>query len=142
MSFLDKLIGGGVAQPIEAIGNVVKAVFGDKTEKLSHEEIMARIALEPTMAQTEINKVEASHRSRFVAGWRPFIGWIAGISLGMYYIPQFAIATIVWVKLLNANEWTELVPYPGSVDGLMELVFALLGMATLRTAEKMAGRSK
>ena len=142
MGFLDKIIGGSVAQPIEAMGTIVKSIFGDKTEKLSHEEVMARIAMQPTLVQTEINKIEAGHRSIFVAGWRPFIGWVAGVCLGMYYLPQFAMATVVWIKLLNANEWAELVPYPGSVDGLMELVLALLGMATLRTAEKMAGRSK
>jgi hypothetical protein len=142
MSFFGKLLGGGAAAPIEAVGNVVKTIFGDKGEKLTHEEVMARIAMAPTMVQNEINKVEAGHRSVFVAGWRPFIGWVAGIGIGMYYIPQYAMATVVWIKLLQANGFTELVPYPGSVDGLMELVLALLGMATLRTAEKMAGRAK
>ena len=27
------------------------------------------------LAQLDINKQEAAHRSVFVAGWRPFIGW-------------------------------------------------------------------
>lgn len=142
MGILSAILGGGATQPIEAIGNVVKTIFGDKGEKLTHEEVMARIAMAPTMVQTEINKIEASHRSIFVAGWRPFIGWVAGIGIGMYYIPQYFMATIVWIRLLSANGWSELVPYPGSVDGLMELVLALLGMATLRTAEKLVGRSK
>ncbi|WP_390896828.1 3TM-type holin [Rubinisphaera margarita] len=26
--------------------------------------------------QADINKVEAGHASIFVAGWRPFIGWV------------------------------------------------------------------
>ena len=26
--------------------------------------------------QGEINKIEAQHRTIFVAGWRPFIGWV------------------------------------------------------------------
>lgn len=142
MSFLDKIIGGGLAEPIEAFNNVIKTAFGDKGEKMTHEEIMAVIQQKPAMVQAEINKLEATHRSPFVAGWRPFIGWVAGICLGMYYLPQFAMATVVWVKLLAAGNWETLVPYPGSVDGLTELVYALLGMATLRTAEKLAGRTK
>jgi hypothetical protein len=28
------------------------------------------------LAQLDINKTEAAHRSLFVAGWRPFIGWL------------------------------------------------------------------
>jgi|TARA_R110000744_G_scaffold206591_1_gene325190 hypothetical protein len=31
--------------------------------------------------QLQINAVEAAHRSIFVAGWRPFIGWVGGVSL-------------------------------------------------------------
>ena len=142
MGWVKDLVGGGVSQPIEAVGTIVKTIFGDKGEKLSHEQVMARIAMEPTMVQAEINNVEASHRSIWVAGWRPALGWMATIGLGMYYIPQYAMATVVWVKLLAANGYTELVPYPGSPDGLMELVLALLGMAAFRTAEKMTGRAK
>jgi hypothetical protein len=31
--------------------------------------------------QLQINAVEASHKSIFVAGWRPFVGWVGGFSL-------------------------------------------------------------
>ena len=36
--------------------------------------------------QAEINKLEAQHRSIFVAGWRPFIGWICGFALAYNFI--------------------------------------------------------
>ena len=29
--------------------------------------------------QIEVNKIEAASNNLFVAGWRPFIGWVAGI---------------------------------------------------------------
>lgn len=32
--------------------------------------------------QMDINKTEAAHPSVFVAGWRPFVGWVCGVSLG------------------------------------------------------------
>ena len=31
--------------------------------------------------QTKINEIEAGHRTVFVAGWRPFIGWVCGVAL-------------------------------------------------------------
>ena len=36
--------------------------------------------------QAEINKVEAQSRSVFVAGWRPFIGWVCGVAFAFHYI--------------------------------------------------------
>ena len=33
---------------------------------------------EQNSGQIEINKVEAGSASLFVAGWRPFIGWVCG----------------------------------------------------------------
>jgi hypothetical protein len=37
--------------------------------------------LQQQLAQLEINKVEAAHSSIFIAGWRPFIGWVGGLGL-------------------------------------------------------------
>ncbi len=42
-------------------------------------ELNARVTL--LNGQLEINKVEATHSSIFVAGWRPFIGWVCGLAL-------------------------------------------------------------
>ena len=36
--------------------------------------------------QTAINEMEAKHRTIFVAGWRPFIGWVCGIALAYNFI--------------------------------------------------------
>lgn len=140
MSIFSKILGSATAQPIEAVGNVLTGLFGDKGEKLSHEQIMARLALKPTMAQVELNKIEASHRSVFVAGWRPFIGWICGISLGCYFIPQYVMGSYLWVRQCLMTG--ELVAYPLGTESLMKLVFALLGMASIRMVEKFGGRTK
>ena len=141
MGFLSGILGGAATAPITAVGKIITGIFGDKGEKLSHDEVMARIALEPTMVQTEINKVEASHRSLFVAGWRPSIGWVCSISLFFFYVPQYVIASGIWIKLIMENDW-QIVPYPVDDSGVMELVLAMLGMATLRGVEKLKGRAK
>ena len=140
MGFLSKLLGGGIAEPINAIGNVVDALFTSEDEKLTHKEVMERIQQRPGLVQSEINKVEAQHRSWFVAGWRPAIGWVCAVSLFMYFVPQYALASYIWAKASIAAD--HLIPYPVTSDGLMELVFALLGMGTIRMAEKLAGRAK
>ena len=141
MGLLSGLLGDTAASPITAIGNVITGIFGDKGEKLTHDEVMARIALQPTLVQTEINKIEAQHRSIFVAGWRPAIGWVCALSLFFFYVPQYVIASYVWVVLIMENDW-QIVPYPVDDAGVMELVLAMLGMAAMRGVEKLKGRSK
>lgn len=130
MAILEKIIGGSLASPITAIGNVLDKIFTSDEEKLDKKAILAKIALEPQIAQTEINKIEASHRSIFVAGWRPAIGWTC--ALGLLY--DFIIRPI-------ANGFG--LDFP-SIDtsSLNSLIIALLGLGTLRTAEKFGNKSK
>jgi len=141
--WLASIFGAGktITQPVEAVGNVLDKLFTSKDEKLSHEEARMRLMNEPSLAQIELNKVEAQHRSNFVAGWRPFIGWVCGVSLGAFYIPQFVLASYLWVKMcLEANE---LLAYPDvNSESLFELVLAMLGLVGMRTYEKLKGLSK
>ena len=49
----------------------------DTKNKLAHDlaTMAEKHAQELAKGQIEINKAEAQHKSIFVAGWRPFIGW-------------------------------------------------------------------
>jgi hypothetical protein len=87
------------------------------------------------LAQLEINSREAQHSSIFVAGWRPFVGWICGIGLGYQAIIHNLLA---W--LAKANGW-ELPPSPDT-DILIYVLGGLLGLGTLRTYEKKQGVTK
>ena len=113
----------------------------DIREALKGKEIDPNRALDLIEVQTKLNETEAQHRTVFVAGWRPFIGWILGFSLGVYYIPQFAMASYLWVKMcVEANS---LLDYPKlNVDSLFELVLGMLGLAAIRTYEKVKGKTK
>ena len=81
--------------------------------------------------QTAINEMEAKHRTIFVAGWRPFIGWVCGVGL----VNMFLINP--WIQWFTGTAGPNL-----PKDIIMELVFALLGLGTLRTIEKIQGRAK
>jgi hypothetical protein len=89
-------------------------------------------------AQLEVNAVEAQNANLFVSGWRPFIGWVCGFALALYYIPLFVIGMILWIwACIQAGH---IVPRPDL--GIMEiigLVSSMLGMATIRMIEKKAG---
>lgn len=87
-------------------------------------------------AQAEVNKIEAASASVFVAGWRPFIGWVCGMGLAWQYIGLPIAAAVI----TNINPAIVL-PSLGS-DNLMELVFAMLGLGGLRTFEKIKGAAR
>lgn len=140
---LTKLFGGGeaVATPIEAIGNVFDKLFTSDEERAAAAAVMEKLKQHPGELQVQLNMLEAQHKSWFVAGWRPFIGWVCGTALAMYYLPQYTLAAIIWARL----SWDAgtLVPYPiENVDGLMELVIAMLGLGAMRTIEKFGNKTK
>ena len=86
--------------------------------------------------QMEVNKVEAAHASLFVAGWRPWIGWVCGAALTF----QFVLAPLVtWLLSLVGV----VVPKPPTLDDMLwQLVTAMLGIAGLRTYEKKIGATR
>ena len=140
MSWLSKLFGAG--DTVKAAGEAFDELFTSDEERSQAAAVLERLRQRPAIMQAEINKAEAQHRSVFVAGWRPGIGWVCALSLAMFYIPQFALAAVVWVLAVAESGWTVIPAYPGSADSLMELVLALLGMATIRTVEKAKGLTR
>ena len=146
MGWFSKLVGTpDVGTVIEKTGNALDGLFTSKDEKLTHQEILERIKQNPAEWQTKITMVEAAHRSTFVAGWRPFIGWVGGASLACYFLPQYIIGSYMWAKLSLAAidaGLTVLPPYPVSAEGLMELVLGMLGLGIMRSAEKLGGAAK
>ena len=88
------------------------------------------------MAQIQTNQTEAQHRSVFVAGWRPAIGWLCAIGLGWQFVGNEMVKWVIAVNHLDV------VPPVINTEGLLELTFAMLGMAGLRTFEKMKGVTK
>jgi hypothetical protein len=124
-----------IAKPIDAIGNTFDKIFTSDEERLQGQAVLEKLKLHGEELQVEMNKVEAQHRSIFIAGWRPAIGWTLAISLFTYYVPQFIVATALWVKLCYIAQGV--VAYPISdISGLTQLVLGMLGLGTLRTVEK------
>jgi hypothetical protein len=90
------------------------------------------------IAQIKVNEEEAKSENLFKSGWRPFIGWVCGISLALYYIPMFVIGISLWVWA--CIEAKALVPRPDlGVMEILGLVASLLGMSTIRMIEKKNG---
>jgi len=132
MGWLSSLVGGSVVEPIAAIGSVLDNLITTDEERAAADLLKSKLAQQPQMAQAEINKVQAQHRSTFVAGARPFLMWVCGLG----FLFAFVINPIL--------QW--LAPHLGApelpLDAMLELTLAMLGLAGLRTAEKIKGVAK
>jgi hypothetical protein len=122
------------------IGPVLDKIIPDKAgaekAKQEIEKTLIDNASKLNLAQAEINKAEAQHRSVFVAGWRPMIGWSCAIGIFWLFVGH---PIVVYVDGLDGV----ISPIPTiDHDILLELTFAMLGMAGLRTFEKMKGITK
>ena len=81
-------------------------------------------------AQLKVNEVEAAHESLFVAGWRPFIGWVCGVALVYKFIIAplllFFAALFGHVLTLPTLDFTE----------MLTVLFGMLGLGAMRSFEK------
>ncbi len=119
MSILTSLIGPATQLLDKVIENK------DEKNRIAFElSTMAdRHAQEALKGQLEINKVEAAHKSLFVAGWRPFIGWVAGI--GLLYNVLLSPILDIWFDVPEVDPAI-----------LTSTLMGMLGLGAMRTYEK------
>ena len=131
MSWLSSLVGGGAVTAIQGVANVVDQFIETDDEKRAWETVKAKMAQEPQLAQIELNKVEAGHRTMFVAGWRPAAGWVCSVGLAFIFLVN---PIIQWI---TGEPGPEL-----PTDIMFELMLGMLGLGGLRTFEKYSENTK
>lgn len=92
-------------------------------------------ALQRSLAQTNINAIEAANPSLAVAGWRPALGWIGVATFGYQYLLR---PMVPWICQATGHS----VPDMPSLDGgMFELVAMMLGLSGMRSFDKLKGTS-
>lgn len=127
------LVLGAVASSLPSI--LDRVLPGDsedvKLEKLKVEVKIRELLASENQAQTQVNIEEAKNPKLFIAGWRPFTGWICGLGLAIS-----AVKPLLDCILVNC----ELQPMPEfDTSELVAILLGLLGLGGLRTYEKMKG---
>lgn len=134
----------GVSSIFDFAKGVLERVFPDPTqraqatlelEKLRQSGELAKLAQDTQLlqGQIDINKVEASSTSMFIAGWRPFIGWCCGIAF-VYAAIIDPIARFVALTLSYKGQFPVI-----DTTLMMQVLLGLLGLAGMRTLEKVKG---
>jgi hypothetical protein len=98
------------------------------------EEMNAQVKL--LTGQMEINKTEAASKNLFVAGWRPFVGWVCGFGLA-----YAAILEPLMRFIASVNDYAGTFPIIDTTI-TMQVLLGMLGLGAMRTREKEKGVNK
>ena len=123
---IDKLIG--------PVTGLLDKFIEDKDQKnaLAHEiaTMSQKYAQEIAKGQMAINQVEAAHKSLFVSGWRPAVGWVCVLGMfGNFITIPFSNFVLA---LLGINIVIPLVP----LETMMPVLMGMLGLGAMRSYEK------
>lgn len=117
---------------------VIDRMFPDPVQKAAAQLELFKLQqsgeLQQIAGQMEINKEEAKNSSVFVAGWRPFIGWVCGFA--------FAINFVVGPLAVFAGTafFSKTLVFPAlALDQMLPVLFGMLGLGAYRTYEKVKG---
>jgi len=131
---------GLISSVLPVVGEVLDRVIPDKNAKAKALRDMEAALIDAEtkgmLGQLEINKVEAAHRSVFVAGWRPFIGWTGGFAILWHFLLQPITTFTLGIFGL---------PYDlplFDMDSLLTIVMGILGIGGMRSFEKFKGLTK
>ena len=113
-------------------------LYKAQTERIqvSQEEHIEEVKAETvvSLAQVDLNKEEAKSSSAWVAGWRPAIGWICGLSLAWHF---FLAEFLQWIFIIFGG--TATFPQLADANDLIVVLLGMLGLGGMRTYEKMKG---
>ena len=132
MKWLLKLLGVNTGSVGDLAKDIREAIKGKELDPNKQLETATKLA----ELQAKINEVEASHRTIFVAGWRPFIGWICGISFAYVTIIE-PLSRFIATMRGYTGDFPEI-----DTTITMQVLLGMLGMAAYRTYEKKEGITK
>lgn len=149
MSVVSDLFAGGVQGVLGTIGDIIGRFKAnpDIMAKAQADIAVAEAALKQaeldyetklSLAQVEINKIEAASPSWVSSNWRPFVGWICGTGLAMASIvgPLFT-----WISGWIATGKPGPFPTP-DMGVLMPVLIGMLGIGGMRSFDKLKGTAR
>lgn len=132
---LESIIGNTIGDAFQKIVGSFKA---DPTKALEIQGQLANAQLEiqsklvdQVSQQLEVNKAEAQSSNWFVAGWRPYIGWICGTALAINFIVN---PLLLWGSTMAGHA---LQPPVMDIKAVIGIVTTLLGFGGYRSLEKI-----
>lgn len=120
-----------ISAALEIGGKLIDRLWPDPAQadaaKLELLKLQQSGELAQITGQLDINKAEAQNPNWFVSGWRPYIGWICGTGLAYQFL-VYPLLVGFMTEIKPIDTWT-----------LLQLLGGMLGLAGLRSKEKIEG---
>ena len=133
-------------QLIAPISGLLGKFIEDKDQKnaLAHEiaTLAQKEAHKNAALQLEVNRTEAAHKSLFVAGWRPFIGWVCGI--GLLYSVLISPILAIWLVMPAIDSDLLMPTMTGmlAVAAGLSIIWTLIRIWETKTVRKLFKRGE
>jgi hypothetical protein len=135
----------GIGKVVDNVGKIADDLITTDEERLKISLQEREIDASLVKGQLAINEAEAKHSSVFVAGWRPFIGWIGGLALAYQFL---LYPLLVWVVAFmeasgafpcepNALKCGFTAPPVFEAEILFTIITGMLGIGGMRSYDKM-----
>lgn len=128
-----------VSAVVGLASTILNKLWGNKDDELKRQfilELQTRVGeLDLAKKQIDVNIAEASNSNLFVSGWRPCVGWVCALSFSWTFVIQPLFTYLVVISGHTAPN----IP-PLDMSTLMTILMGMLGMAGLRTYEKVKGK--
>lgn len=86
------------------------------------------------LGQIEVNKIEAQSSSLFVAGWRPFAGWIGGVAFAYASVIEPIARFVSKVGFGYQGNFPEI-----NTELTIQVLLGMLGLGLMRSFDKTKG---
>ncbi|MEZ6933585.1 holin family protein [Aeromonas sp. BC14] len=135
--------------PWDSVFDLIKTgidkIWPDKTEADKAKAALAQAELQGALkemevqwenanAQIKVNEQEAASTNIFVAGWRPFVGWVCGSAFAWTFVLQPIVVTVFAAvgHPIDQNQLPKL-----DFSQIQPVLYGLLGLGAMRTYEKL-----
>ena len=105
-----------------------------KAKALEAQVQLQQMIADAAMAQSATNTEEARHPNLFVAGWRPFIGWVCASIFAYHFLLQ---PFIIFAIVASGHDEPDLPML--DLDASLSVLMGMLGLGAMRTYEKTQG---
>ena len=126
---------------IKPVTDLVSEVVVDKDKRdqinleLAQLQDQAQARMDEALAgQVDVNKIEAASPNLFVAGWRPFVGWVGGFGL------LYSVFVEPFMEFVSKTIFHYAGAFPViNTEVLLQVLLGLLGLGAMRSYDKVKG---
>ena len=128
----------GASEPtVQAIKDTIDKTPADQLQAMKKldiefQEFCLNNKIQLDLAQIAVNTEEAKSTNWFVAGWRPFVGWVCGFGLAYVSVIEPIIRFIAKVGYGYTGAFPVI-----DTNLTMQVLLGMLGMGAMRSVEKV-----